>query len=305
MSAVDRPSRRSIYLAVLAANEPSPFLPEVGRRAGQRASAGDARAPDQRRMRIDFAGIGQRILRLDVPPGDYGELAAGPAGTVFYSRDRRRRSKPTDAATPARSAARFDVKRSRARDDRSSTAFARTRSRRIERSCSTQPARARRRAGASSATDKPAQGRRRSGQRRAARDAGRSARRMGGDLQEAWRNQRDYFYDAKMHGADWNAVSSEVRAARRVRGPSRGSRRISSRRPAASSTSATRTSPAPATSPTRHAGRRRPARRRLHGRERTLPHSAHLHRRELESRICARRSAPRAFRSPTATTCSR
>src|SRR5213075_2451214 len=30
MSAVDRPVRRSIYLAVLSASEPSPFLPEAG-----------------------------------------------------------------------------------------------------------------------------------------------------------------------------------------------------------------------------------------------------------------------------------
>ena len=28
-------------------------------------------------------------------------------------------------------------------------------------------------------------------------------------FREAWRNQREYFYDAKMHGADWQAVSAK------------------------------------------------------------------------------------------------
>ena len=29
---------------------------------------------------------------------------------------------------------------------------------------------------------------------------------------EAWRINRDYFYDPNMHGADWNADAGEVRA---------------------------------------------------------------------------------------------
>ena len=40
-------------------------------------------------------------------------------------------------------------------------------------------------------------------------------------FRETWRIQRDFFYDAKMHGADWQAVYDEVHAAPRVRGPSR------------------------------------------------------------------------------------
>ena len=36
-------------------------------------------------MRIDFAGIGQRILAIGVPAADYSDLVAGPAGTIFYS----------------------------------------------------------------------------------------------------------------------------------------------------------------------------------------------------------------------------
>ena len=30
---------------------------------------------------------------------------------------------------------------------------------------------------------------------------------------EAWRYQRDFFYDPNMHGRDWNAVRERLRAA--------------------------------------------------------------------------------------------
>ena len=82
MSAVDRPSRRSVYLAVLSANDPSPLLPETG---DEPAGAPAPRAKSDSILRVDFANIGQRILSLDVPAADYGDLAAGPAGTIFYS----------------------------------------------------------------------------------------------------------------------------------------------------------------------------------------------------------------------------
>ena len=62
------------------------------------------------------------------------------------------------------------------------------------------------RAGASSADRQARRGRRWRAQRRPAGNVGGSARRVGTDFAETWRIQRDYFYDAKMHGADWQAV---------------------------------------------------------------------------------------------------
>ena len=82
MSAVDRPSKRSVYLAVLSATDASPLLPEAG---DEPAPAPAPRAKPDSILRIDFANIGQRILSLDVPAADYGALAAGPAGMIFYS----------------------------------------------------------------------------------------------------------------------------------------------------------------------------------------------------------------------------
>ncbi len=93
MSSVDRPVRRAIYLAVLSASDPSPLLPETGdepRAAPRDESRGEPAAapkPDAAKavaVRIDFDGIGQRILAVNVPAGDYSSLVAGAAGTIFY-----------------------------------------------------------------------------------------------------------------------------------------------------------------------------------------------------------------------------
>jgi tricorn protease len=105
MTSYDRPSSRAIYLAVLAADEPSPLLPRSdeeeprGVAGASPAGAADARAAPgdtvaaaganagARRtpaVVIDFDGIDQRILSLGVEPRDYSQLRAGPEGTIFY-----------------------------------------------------------------------------------------------------------------------------------------------------------------------------------------------------------------------------
>src|SRR5207244_12810771 len=73
MSSLDRPVKRSIYLGVLSASEPSPLLPESGDEPGSPAS-GRARGADSL-TRVDVAGLGQRVLSLGVPRGDYSRLA--------------------------------------------------------------------------------------------------------------------------------------------------------------------------------------------------------------------------------------
>lgn len=83
MSSIDRPVRRSIYLAVLSADEPSPLLPEAGDEPGPVTPARPA--PADSTVRLDLPGMDQRILSLNVPPGDYSRLEAGPAGTIFYA----------------------------------------------------------------------------------------------------------------------------------------------------------------------------------------------------------------------------
>ena len=89
MSSYDHTLQRGIYLAVLAADQPSPLLPETGdetgkSRAGADSSAKRGAGTDSAAVRIDFAGLSQRILSLDVPSRDYDGLKAGLAGEFFY-----------------------------------------------------------------------------------------------------------------------------------------------------------------------------------------------------------------------------
>jgi tricorn protease len=195
MSQVDRPVRRAIYLAVLASNEPSPLLPESG---DEPASVAAPKAKPDTVVRFDAAGIGQRILSLSIPPGDYSNLVAGPAGSFFYS-------EPMGAGPAAGlRVQRFQLK------DRSATPFLEG-IRTITVSADRKKLLYSAGGGAAArwgtvATDKPAK----------VGDGVLNVAQLetwvdphvewAAIFRESWRNQREFFYDAKMHGADWNAV---------------------------------------------------------------------------------------------------
>jgi tricorn protease len=117
MSAMERPYTRSIYLVVLGAHDSSPLLPEAHDEPGEEAhvrtprsaaapggaqSARDSASMRDRRatrdttatqpdvpaappMHVDVEGINQRIVAINVPPGEYSSLTAGAAGTFLYA----------------------------------------------------------------------------------------------------------------------------------------------------------------------------------------------------------------------------
>ena len=220
MSSVDRPVRRSIYLIVLSATEPSPLLPEAGDETappapnaggppppaaaaaappGAPAAPGAARPRPDSTTRIDIAGISQRVLSVTVPPGDYNNLTAGPAGTFFYA-------EPMTGGGPGVSRVHRYVLR-----DRAATPF-------IEgvRSYSLSGDRKKLLYQAGAGAD---------GGRWGVVPSDRAARVGDGPVtvaqieayvdpraewaqifKDTWRIQREFFYDPKMHGADWNAV---------------------------------------------------------------------------------------------------
>jgi tricorn protease len=206
MSSTERPIRRSIYLAVLSATEPSPLLPEAGDEAGPPAGPPNGggpggpggRAKPDSITRIDVAGMSQRILSLPIPAADFSNLAGGPAGTIFYT-------EPMPGAGPgALRVQRFGLK------DRAPTPF-------IEgvRSYSLSADRKKLlyQAGGPDggrwgvvSSDKPARvgdGAINVAQLEAWVDPRAEWAQI---ARETWRIQRDFFYDAKMHGADWDAV---------------------------------------------------------------------------------------------------
>jgi tricorn protease len=90
---ISRPLSRTVYLVVLSKTEPSPFAPEsdeekVGDRPDERKKPdappspkpGELRPPD---VRIDWDKINQRILAVPIPARRYIQLQAGGAGTLF------------------------------------------------------------------------------------------------------------------------------------------------------------------------------------------------------------------------------
>jgi tricorn protease len=104
-----RPVTRSVYLTVLSKDEPSPFAPESDEEKAADApkpdaagpAAADAPAPEAPPggaprppaarppapktpdVKIDFEGIGQRVLAMPLPPRQYVALQTGKAGVLF------------------------------------------------------------------------------------------------------------------------------------------------------------------------------------------------------------------------------
>ena len=94
MSSFDRPVTRSVYVVVLRKDLASPLAPESDEEKPEKKP--DAKDKDKDKdkdkkepapVRIDFDGIGQRILALPVPARNYSGLYAGKTGTLYLLED--------------------------------------------------------------------------------------------------------------------------------------------------------------------------------------------------------------------------
>lgn len=211
MSSIDRPVRRALYLAVLGASEPSPLLPETGDEpkpapsVEPRAEPAPQPAPAAPRavnVRIDFDRIGQRIIAVNIPAGDYSNLAAGAAGSFYYTE-----LIPTTsggAGLPSLRLQRYQLK------ERTAAPFLEgVRSYSLSNDKKKLLYQASAGGGASwgiVATDRPAKVG--DGPLNVAQLEMRVEPRAewAQIYRETWRIQREYFYDAKMHGNDWQAI---------------------------------------------------------------------------------------------------
>jgi tricorn protease len=79
MSAEEQKVKRSVYLLVLSTSDASPFLPV----SADEPLASDTTKPSA--ARVDLDGSQQRIVAVPLPPAEYTSLVAGAAGTFFYS----------------------------------------------------------------------------------------------------------------------------------------------------------------------------------------------------------------------------
>jgi len=96
MLSYDRPVTRSVYVVVLRKDLPSPLAPlsdEEGEAKGDIAKADAAKAGDAEKgkekekppvvVKVDFEKIGQRILAMPIPARNYTELIPGKEGVLF------------------------------------------------------------------------------------------------------------------------------------------------------------------------------------------------------------------------------
>ncbi len=73
------------YITVLRKEDPSPFPLKSDEEPDSTSGAKKAKdtSANDKAVRIDFENIGRRILSLPIPEGNYNEMIAGPKGTVF------------------------------------------------------------------------------------------------------------------------------------------------------------------------------------------------------------------------------
>jgi tricorn protease len=127
LSSSQRPTSRSIYLVVLSKNDPSPFGPESDEEKVADEKPADAPKPEGVKteppkpgaakpaakvaeVKIDFENILQRVLVLPMPPRRYVDLQPGKAGTLLALEA----SAPAPGMPPGTTVHRFDLKERRA-----------------------------------------------------------------------------------------------------------------------------------------------------------------------------------------------
>jgi tricorn protease len=215
MSSIDRPVRRGIYLAVLGAGEPSPLLPETGDEPPkpvappEPAATQPPPAPRTVNVLINFEHIGQRIISVNIPAGDYNNLTAGAAGSFYYT-------EPilTTAATPGPPSLRLQRYQLKERMVTPFLEGIRSYSLSADKKKLLYQASG---GGGTSwgivATDRPAPVKVGDGPLNLAQMEMRvDPRAEWQDIyRETWRIQREYFYDPKFHGADWQAIYEKYR----------------------------------------------------------------------------------------------
>ena len=217
MSSIDRPVRRAVYLAVLGATDPSPLLPETGDEPPPRPTPGEARAeptpqptpaaPRTVNVRVDFDRIGQRIIAVNIPAGDYSNLTAGAPGSFYYT-------EPILTTAPGPPSLRLQRYQLSARTAAPFLEGIRS----YSLSSDTKKLLYQAAAGGGTSwgvvpTDRPAPVKVGDGPLNLAQMEMRIEPRAEWEqiFRETWRVQREYFYDPKFHGADWQAVFEKYR----------------------------------------------------------------------------------------------
>ncbi|WP_269533465.1 S41 family peptidase [Chitinimonas sp. BJYL2] len=228
MSTQERPVRKGIYAAVLAADGISPLAPKTGdeeapkadkssdkstdKASDKPADKGDAKAGDKAKpakaTKVDLDGLADRIVALPVAERNYDSLTAAADGALFYLA----RKQPGSSIEPDNNArgANADLYRYN-REERSEKLL---KSGVSDLSASLDGKKLLISAGEGKFEVADA------GEKLDGKPVDVSGLRMLVDprrewaqiFDETWRMQRDFFYDPKLHGLDWQAVRARYAA---------------------------------------------------------------------------------------------
>lgn len=84
MSSYNMPINRGLYMAVLANDTPSPFMPKSDEEPPAKEEKKEESKNGDVVVKIDFEDIDQRIIAVDVPLGNYTGTVGAPADHIFY-----------------------------------------------------------------------------------------------------------------------------------------------------------------------------------------------------------------------------
>jgi len=192
---------KSIYVAVLRKDDPSPLMKESDEEKGKEDKAKedsdkkDDKKPDPApaaKTTIDFDGLQYRILDLPIPAGDYRDLAAGTDGQVYFLKTADEKTslqrfdlktRKTDAIVPEADEYRvsFDGKKLLYRAKTEWTIVSSRKGESPDAKLNVDDIEVR-------------------------MDPRAEWDQM---FNEAWRINRDYFYDPGMHGTNWQTVKAK------------------------------------------------------------------------------------------------
>jgi tricorn protease len=220
-SNADMRAKRAVYLVVLKKGVPSPLAREsdeekaeaadrAAKEGGEKKEPRPAAAP----VEIDFDGIDQRIVPLPVPAGDLSNLQPGPAGQLFFHQGQ---GPSPQSPPPGGTLTRFDLAKRKADPVATGVAFYEVAAGR-KKALVAAPA-----AGPPGPGGPPldwfiidlatASGAPKGKLNLDAVEVRVEPRAEWRQVfDEAWRVNRDWFYDPGHHGADWRAVKAKYEA---------------------------------------------------------------------------------------------
>jgi tricorn protease len=213
-SNADMQLRYSIYLAVLKKGVASPLVREsdeekVAADTEKESDKSDKKDKDAKKKKIEpvainFDGIDQRILALPVPAGLYRNLHAGAAGQIFFVETK---LGALGIAQGPSTLKRFDLAKRKAETVLDGV---------LDYHLNADGKKALVRSALNAWSIIDAAGKPEAGKGKLNLDAIEVRVEPRAEwaqiFDEAWRINRDYFYDPSMHGADWNAIKKKYTA---------------------------------------------------------------------------------------------